>query len=106
MLFSPERYRNVENPFLNFNLEVPISCSKISNIITTSFGSNSELVCSSLQIPNEIVSEEISVNELKDPSNILSAGKYDNYSISFSGKSVKITETSNSDSSSSPGLLA
>ena len=73
MLFSPERYRNVENPFLNLNLEVPISCSKKSSIIIARFGSNSELVCSSLQIPNEIISEEISVNELKDPSNKLSA---------------------------------
>ena len=39
--------------FVNLNLEVLISCSEKSSVITTSFESYSELVSSSLDIPSE-----------------------------------------------------
>ena len=93
------------NLFFNYSLEVPISCSEKSSVITTSLESNSELVSSRLEIPNESILEEVSVNQLEEPSNILSASKYDNYNINRSRKSAKIVQNSNSDSSSSPGLL-
>ena len=93
------------NLFFNYSLEVPISCSEKSSVITTSLESNSELVSSRLEIPNESILEEVPVNQLEEPSNILSASKYDNYNINRSGKSAKIVQNSNSDSSSSPGLL-
>ena len=77
------------------NLEVLISWSGKSSVITTSFESYSELVSYSLEIPNERTSEEISVNELQESSNILSAGRCDNCNTNYSGKS---------DSNSSPGF--
>ena len=72
------------------NLEVLISSSEKSSIITASFESYSELVSSSFEIPSKSTYEEISVNELEEPSNILSAGRCDNYKINYSGKSAKI----------------
>ena len=51
LLFSSQRSKNVEKSLFNFNLEVPISCSEVSSLHTTSFESNSELVPSSLEIP-------------------------------------------------------
>ena len=81
------------------NLEVLISWSEKSSVITVSFESYSELVSYSLEVPNESTLEKISVNELEEPSNILSAGRCDNYNISYySGKSAKIVKTSNFDS--------
>ena len=71
------------------NLELLISWSEKSGVIATNFESYSELLSYSLEIPNENTSEEISVNELEEPSNILSAGKCDNYNINYSGKSAK-----------------
>ena len=55
------------------NLEVLMSWSEKSSVITTSFESYSELVSYGLEIPNESTSEEISVNELEESSNIFSA---------------------------------
>ena len=72
------------------SLEVLISWSEKSSVITTSFKFYSELVSSSLEILNESTAEEISVNELEEPSNILSAGRCDNYNINYSGQSAKI----------------
>ena len=73
------------------NLEVLISCSEKSSGITTSFESFSELVSSSLEIPNEsIPNEKFSLNELEEPLNIFSALRCDNYNISYSGKCAKI----------------
>ena len=81
------------------NLEVLISWSEKSNVITISFESYSELVSYSLEIPNESTLEKISVNKLEVPSNIPSAGRCDNYIINYySGKSAKIVKNSNSDS--------
>ena len=89
----------------NLNHELPISCSEKSSLIITSFEFDSEFVCSSLENPNVDVPEQISVNELEDPSVILSEGKQNNCSINYSQKSAKIVQNSNSDYSSSPGLL-
>ena len=72
------------------NLEVLISWSEKSSVITTSFESYSDLVSYSLEIPNESTSEEISVNEPEESSNILSAGRCDNYNINYSEQSAKI----------------
>ena len=81
------------------NLKVFISWSEKSNVITIIFESYSELVSYSLEIPNESTLEKISVNELEEPANILSAGRCDNYNINYySGKSAKIVKNSNSDS--------
>ena len=82
------------------NLEVLISWSEKSSVITISFESYSELVSYSLEIPNESTLEKISVNEIEEPANILSAvGRCDNYNINYySGKSAKIVKNSNSDS--------
>ena len=81
------------------NLEVLISWSEKSSFITISFESYSELVSYSLEIPNECTLEKISVNELEDTSNILTAGRCNNYNINYySGKSAKIVKNSNSDS--------
>ena len=81
------------------NLEVLISWSEKSNVITISFESYSELVSYSLEIPNESTLEKISVNELEEPSNIPSAGRCDSYNINYySGKSAKIVKNSTSDS--------
>ena len=57
------------------------------------------------QSQNESTEEKISVNELEEPSNILSAGRSDNNNISYSEKSAKIWKNSNSDSNSSSGFL-
>ena len=46
--------------------------------------------------------EETSVNELEEPSNKLLAGKCNNCNINYSGKSVKIVQNSNYETSSSP----
>ena len=71
------------------NIEVLISCSEKSSVITTSFESYSELVSSSIEIPNESTWEEIYVNELEEPLNMLSAGRCGNHNISYWAKSVK-----------------
>ena len=71
------------------NIEVLISCSEKSSVITTSFESYSELVSSSIEIPNESTWEEIYVNELEEPLNMLSAGRCGNYNISYWAKSGK-----------------
>ena len=71
------------------NIEVLISCSEKSSVITTSFESYSELVSSSTEIPNESTWKEIYVNELEEPLNMLSAGRCGNYNISYWAKSVK-----------------
>ena len=68
------------------NLKVLISWSEKFSVITTRFESYSELLSHSLEIPNESTSVEISVNELEESSNILSAGRCDNYNIYYSGK--------------------
>ena len=63
------------------------------------FESYSELVSYNLEIPNESTLDKISVNELEESSNMLSAGRCDNYNINYySGKSAKIVKISNSDS--------
>ena len=81
------------------NLEALISWSEKSSVITISFESYSELVSYRLEIPNESTLEKVSVDELEEPSNILSAGRCDNYNINYySGKSAKIVKNSNSDS--------
>ena len=68
-------------------------------LLQLSFESYSELVSYSLEIPNERTLEKIFVNELEEPSNIPSAGTFDNYNINYhSGKSAKIVKNSNSDS--------
>ena len=68
-------------------------------LLQLSFESYSELVSYSLEIPNESSLEKISVNELEEPSSILSAGRCDNYNINYySRKSAKIVKNSNSDS--------
>ena len=95
----------LKNLFVKLNLEVLIFCSKKSSVITLSFESYSVFVSSSLEIPSESTYEEISVNGLEEPSNKLFAGKCDNYNINYSGKSAKIVQNSNYDSSSSPGFL-
>ena len=59
LLFSSQRFKNVEKSLLDFKLEVPISCSEESSVDTTGFESNSKLVPSSLEIPNESTSEGI-----------------------------------------------
>ena len=81
LIFSSEKYKNVKKSFYNFNLEVPIYCSEKPDV-----GHNSELFFPSLSwfppsIPIEVISEEISVNELERPLNIFSECKYDNYNI-------------------------
>ena len=52
-----------------------------SSVVTKSFESQSR---------NESTWEEISVNELEEPSNILSAGRCDNHNISYSEKSSEV----------------
>ena len=64
-----------------------VGCSEKCSVITKSFKSYSELVSWCL---NESTCEEIYVNELEEPSSILSAGRCDNYDISYSEKSAKI----------------
>ena len=41
------------------------------------------------QSRNESTFEEVSVNELEEPLNIFSAGRYDNYNVDYSKKSAK-----------------
>ena len=77
LLFSSEKSRNVEKSLFNFILEVPTSCSGKSTFITKRFESNSEVISSRFEIPNECISKDISVNKFEEPSNIISAGKYD-----------------------------
>ena len=72
------------------NLEVLMPWSEKSCVMTKSFESYSALLSYNLEIPNESTSEKISVNELEEPSNILSAGSCDNYNINYSGKSAEI----------------
>ena len=67
----------------NKNLEVPTSSS-------------------SLQIPSQCISKDISVNNLEEPSNIISN---DICNISYPVNFVKIVQNSNSASISSPGVL-
>ena len=94
LLFSSEKSRNIEKSLFNINLEVPTSCSE-----------KSEKISSSLEIPNQCISHNISVNNLEESSNIISTSKYDNCNINYSEKFVKIVQNSNSASISSPGLL-
>ena len=84
LLFSSEKSRNVEKSLFNLNLEVPTSCSE-----------KSEMISSSLEIPNQCISKGISVNNLEEPSNIISTGKYDNCNINYSDRFVKIVQNSN-----------
>ena len=56
----------LENLFLNLNLGVPISCLGEPSVFTTTFASNSDLSSSSLENPNERISEDISVNKLEE----------------------------------------
>ena len=94
LLFSSEKSRNVEKSLFNTNLEVPTSCSE-----------KSEKISSSLHIPNQCISKDISVNKLEEPSNIISTGKYDYCNINYSEKFVKIVQNSNYASISSPDFL-
>ena len=64
LLFSSEKSRNVENSLFNKNPEVPDQC----------------------------ISKDISVKNLEEPSNIISAGKYDNCKINYPEKFVKIVQ--------------
>ena len=95
----------LKNLFVSLNLGVLISCSEKFSVIITSLESYSELVSSILQIPSESNLVEISVNELVESSNKLFAGECDNYNINYSGKSAKIAQNSNYDTSTSPGFL-
>ena len=101
LLFSFERSRNIEKSLFNFNLEVPISCSEKTTVI----GYDSEMISSRLEVPNEVISKDISVDKLEELSNIISAGKCDKDNINYSGKSANIVQNSNSTSFLRPGLL-
>ena len=81
--FLLKKSGNIENSLFDRNLEVPTSSS-------------------SLEIPDQI-SKDISVNNLEEPSNIISIGKYDN--INYPEKFVKIVQNSNYGSISSPSVL-
>ena len=94
LLYSSEKSRNVEKFLFNINLEVPTACSE-----------KSEKISYSLEILNQCISHNISVNNLEESSNIISTSKYDNCNINYSEKFVKIVHNSNSASISSPGLL-
>ena len=67
LLFSSEKSRNVETSISKLNLEVPTSCSE-----------KLEKISSSLEIPNHCILKYIPVNNLVEPSNIISTGKYHN----------------------------
>ena len=56
LLFSSEKSRNVQKSLFNFNLEV-----------STSHSEKSEKLSSSLEIPNQCISKDISVNNLDEP---------------------------------------
>ena len=94
LLFSSKNSGNVRKSLFNLNLEVPISCSE-----------KSEKISSSLEILNKFISKDISVNNLEEPSNVISAGKHDNCNINYSERFFKIIRSSNSVSISSPGLF-
>ena len=94
LLFSSEKSRNVEKSLFNINLEVPTACSE-----------KSEKISYSLEILNQCISRNISVNNLEESSNIISTSKYNNCHINYSEKFVKIVHNSNSASISSAGLL-
>ena len=55
LLFSSEKSRNIEKSLSNVNLEVPTSCSE-----------KSEKISSSLEIPSQCISKDISVNNLEE----------------------------------------
>ena len=61
LLFSSENSGNVGKSLFNLNLEVPISCSE-----------KSEKISSSLEILNQRISKDISVNNLEEPANVIS----------------------------------
>ena len=63
------------------------------------------MISSRLEVPNEGISKDISVDKLEELSNIISAGKCDKDNINYSGKSANIVQNSNSTSVSRPGLL-
>ena len=86
LLFSSEKSRKVEKSLFNKNLEVPTSSS-------------------SLEILDQCISKDFSLNNLEEPSNIISTGKYGNCNINYPEKFVKIAQNSNSASISSPGVL-
>ena len=58
-----------------------------------------------LKFPNESIKKRISVDELEEPSNMLSEDKYDNCNVHYLGKSAKIIQNSDSDSSWSSEYL-
>ena len=87
LLFSSEKSRNVENSFFNKNHEVPTSSS-------------------GLEIPNQCISKDILVNNLEEPSKIISMGKYDNCNINYPEKFIKILQNSNSASNSNSENLS
>ena len=86
LLFSSEKSRDVKNSLFNKNLEVSTSSS-------------------SLEIPDQCISKNISVKSLKETSNIISTGKYDNCNINYPEEFVKIVQNSNSSSISSLCVL-
>ena len=86
LLFSSEKSRNIENSLFNKSSEVPTSSS-------------------SLETQDQCISKDISVNNLDEPSNIISTDIYDNCNINYPEKFVKIVQNSNSASNSSPGVL-
>ena len=94
LLFSSEKSRNVEKSFFNINPEVPTSCSE-----------KYDKFSSSLEIPNQCISNNISVNNLEESSNIIATGKYDNCNINYSEKFVKTVQNAKSASVSRPGVL-
>ena len=75
LIFSSEKSRNVDTSIFKLNLEVPTSCSE-----------KSENISCSLEIPHQCILKYISVNNLVEPSNIISTGKYHNCNISYSQK--------------------
>ena len=72
LLYSSEKSRNVEKFLFNINLEVPTACSE-----------KSEKISYSLEILNQCISHNISVNNLEESSNIISTSKYDNCNINY-----------------------
>ena len=93
LLFSCKKSRNVEKSLLNLNFEVLPFCSE-----------KSRKLFSSLETPNQCISKDISVNNLEEPSNLISTDKYDNCNINYLENFVKIVESSISASISSPDL--
>ena len=95
LLFSCKKSINVEKSLLNLNFEVLPFCSE-----------KSRKFFSSLEIPNQCISKDISVNSLEEPSNLISTGKYNNCNINYLENFVKIVESSISASISSPDLIS